>query len=303
MSGDAILTRRQFLLRAVCVPALIVGSPGSHAQEAARAELRVLAPDDSPAARRVLDALRAAFPSLVVVKDCGAGECRAPDGLTLLLGPSALRAAARDPIPGVSLSIFASSEAVAASGLLGRKGFTAIYSDPAPQQQLRFVRLLYGRSVRVGVLLSPATEALKRTLQDAATQEGLVLDAERLEPGENPIRALNRLHEVSAVLAVPDGQVFNPQTLRAFIESSYRRDLPIIGYTASMVTAGALATTYADSDDVIAHLREVVAACQMGRIPEPQFPKYWRVVVNDNVARSLNLSVSEPLRQLANRPR
>jgi hypothetical protein len=37
-------------------------------------------------------------------------------------------------------------------------------------------------------------------------------------------------------------------------------------------------------------------------LPEARYPKYWRVTINDNVARSLGLAVSDKVRALGARP-
>ena len=39
-----------------------------------------------------------------------------------------------------------------------------------------------------------------------------------------------------------------------------------------------------------------------GRIPEPQFPKYFSVVINDSVAKSLNLVIDDSVRALSRKP-
>jgi hypothetical protein len=85
--------------------------------------------------------------------------------------------------------------------------------------------------------------------------------------------------------------------------STYRRGQPMIGFSTSMVAAGTLAAAYTGVDDTIAHLGEVVDSLQSGRMPEPQYPKYWRVAINESVARSLNVVISDAARGMGNRPR
>lgn len=77
----------------------------------------------------------------------------------------------------------------------------------------------------------------------------------------------------------------------------------MIGFSTSMVAAGALAAAYSNVDDTIAHLGEVVDLFQSGRMPEPQYPKYWRVAINESVARSLNVVISDAARGMGDRPR
>ena len=39
-----------------------------------------------------------------------------------------------------------------------------------------------------------------------------------------------------------------------------------------------------------------------GRLLDAQYPRYWRVAVNESVARSLNVIVDDTVRKLGNRP-
>jgi ABC-type uncharacterized transport system substrate-binding protein len=77
----------------------------------------------------------------------------------------------------------------------------------------------------------------------------------------------------------------------------------MIGFSTSMVAAGTLAAAYSSVDDTVAQLGEVIDMLQSGRVPEPQYPKYWRVAINESVARSLNVVINDAARGMGNRPR
>lgn len=70
-----------------------------------------------------------------------------------------------------------------------------------------------------------------------------------------------------------------------------------------MVMAGTLATAYAAVDDVAAQVDEIVQFISRERAPESQYPYYWRVEINKQVARSLNIMISDGVLTLGNRPR
>jgi putative ABC transport system substrate-binding protein len=70
-----------------------------------------------------------------------------------------------------------------------------------------------------------------------------------------------------------------------------------------MVRAGVLASAYSDVSDIVAHLAELIDEFgDSGLLPAPQFPKYFRVQINDSVARSLNVVVDEPARAFSKKP-
>jgi ABC-type uncharacterized transport system substrate-binding protein len=115
-------------------------------------------------------------------------------------------------------------------------------------------------------------------------------------------RALTRLQSATVLLIFPDAALYTPQSLRQLLESTYRRRQPVIGFSAGLVAAGTLASAYTDIDDTVFHLDMLVEKAADGRIPEPTYPRYWRVAINDNVARSLDLVVDDSVRALGERP-
>ena len=85
--------------------------------------------------------------------------------------------------------------------------------------------------------------------------------------------------------------------------TTYRNGQAVVGFSAALVRAGALATTYSEVEEINAQLEELVNDYDgNGRLPEPQFPKYFRTLINEDVARSLNLVVDEIARNFAYRP-
>ena len=116
------------------------------------------------------------------------------------------------------------------------------------------------------------------------------------------MRELNRLTAADVLLAVPDTGIFSPDNFRDILESTYRRGQPVVCYSQGMVTAGCLAAAYASVEDIAAQAAETVAQVDAGRVPPPRYPAYWRVAVNDSVARSLNIVIGEHVRGLGERP-
>ena len=92
--------------------------------------------------------------------------------------------------------------------------------------------------MNVGVLLSEASAFMERPLRQAAATAGVDLMIERSDPAADVVRSLNRLSGVQALLAVPDSTLYTPDTLRSVLESTYRRGLPVIGFSAATVAAG-----------------------------------------------------------------
>jgi len=177
---------------------------------------------------------------------------------------------------------------------------SAIFSDPAPLVQLQLLALLYRQSPSAGVILSPRSAYLEPLLQRAAAQTGVRLTVVYHDDSAKLNQTLAGLADVQALLATPDSSVYNPDTVRNILLTAYRRNQAVVGYSPALVRAGALATSYADTDDLLAQVDELVTGfANTGRLPEPQFPRYFSVLFNENVARSLNIPIEAPVRQLS----
>jgi ABC-type uncharacterized transport system substrate-binding protein len=284
---------------------LLVAPCAAIAQVAARGyELRVLTGDDSAATRTIVQALKRRHP-VTHASDAKALALRQGPALYVALGPSAVQAALSADVEAPVISLFTSSQAyveLTSRSRPKRARLTAIYAEAAPAHQMQLVSRLLGRTVRVGALISENTAHLVDPLRSAARDAGLELDVQRVRTGENPVRALSRLSSSTVLLAFPDSAIYTPASLRDILESTYRRNLPVIGFSSATVAAGSMGTAYSTVDDVLAQLDEVLNSTAAGSLPEPQFPRYWRVTINESVARSLNVIVTDEIRALGVRP-
>jgi hypothetical protein len=223
--------------------------------------------------------------------------------LYVAIGPAALREVVAKRCDCVVISAFTSSQvyraimARAAHGGAHPVASTAVYAEPAPGDQLRLAALLYRRSVRVGAILGVDTAFLRPVLE---ADKVAVLDA---SAGEDINRLLNQIAQTDVLLALPDSTVYTTESIRNILLSTYRHKQGVIGFSGDMVKAGALATTYSEIEDIDAQVAEIAAAYVAGgELAPPQFPRYFRTIVNEGVARSLDLTVGDEVRNFARRP-
>ncbi|MFK3739576.1 hypothetical protein [Massilia sp. TN1-12] len=256
--------------------------------------------DGSAVTRRIVDDLTRRLVPLFSVFRTELAQRRRM--LYVAIGPDALREVAQRRCDCVVISTFTSSQVVRAivATLPPERAaaVTAVYAEPAPDDQLRLAALLYRRPVRVAALLGPGTAFLKPVL---AAGEGAnrvaVLDAGK----DGDInRLLGQIAQTDALLALPDSSIYNAENFRNILLSTYRHKQGVIGFSSDMVKAGALATTYSEIEDIDAQVEEIVAAyVASGTLPAPQFPRYFRTIVNEGVARSLDVEVSDAVRAFA----
>jgi len=217
--------------------------------------------------------------------------------VTIAVGPDALRKVAARRCDCVVIAAFTSSQvwrAVLEKLPPARAAaMTAVYAEPAPADQLRLANLLYRRAARVAAIIGRHTAFYVPSLQGRA-------DLVRAGPDDDVNDLLARVKRSEVLLALPDSAVYTPENVRSILLSTYRRKQAVIGFSADMVKVGALASTYSEVEDINAQVAEVAAAfVATGELPAPQFPHYFRTAINEGVARSLDVDVSEEARRFA----
>jgi putative ABC transport system substrate-binding protein len=296
------------ITRRTSLQALVLAATGGFASAsvAANAELRVITSDASEVTRQILQAITRRVRGAVSDSDARALAQRRGPGVYASLGPAALQAGLDANLGGPLLSLFTSNEVytrlLAGAASTQRQQTGAIFAEASPQSQMELIRALYERKVAVAVLLSESTANQETIIRRAARANDLDIEVQLVNQGESAVRALTRLRSAAVLLTVPDRDLYTAESLRDILESTYRRGQAVIGFTPSLVTAGTLAAAYASIEDTVAYAAELVAAISNGQPPEPRYPHYWRVAVNDTVARSLNLVVAERVRGLGSPP-
>jgi ABC-type uncharacterized transport system substrate-binding protein len=298
------------LSRRIIVQSFIIGVPCSvwgSTRAAQDIELRVLIAGDIESVRPVVEVLQKRRKKVYYSTRLTELISRPGGAVYVAIGPAALAAVLEANLQAPVISIFTSSQTysqlIEGRGVDKLRRVTGIFAECSPDAQMQVASALFQRRISVAVLLSSATTHLAETLRRAASKNNIDLLVHLVPPGANPVRELTNLTAAAVILAIPDGTIFNSQTLRGLLESTYRRGQAIVGFSTSLVSAGTLATAYTTVDDVVAQVDEVFQGIAQGTVPEPQYPHYWHVEVNRQVARSLNIVVSDRVLELGSRPK
>lgn len=207
----------------------------------------------------------------------------------VLVGPQALAGWNNRSLPAVA--VFVSRADVAAAQ---PAPVSAIYTEPPLSRQLALIRLLLGEDVPVGVLFQdrafwPVSGLAGLDLAGAGVTPYYLSDYDSLNHA-----LLELLRENRALLGVYDPQLYNAANIKTILISAYRRSIPLLGPGSAYLRAGALATTYSGNAEVAQRLHEILnAGLADGLWPAPAYNPYFRVGINPQVARSLNLLVPD----------
>ena len=291
---------RRRLLGAVVAAGLCATAASAGSAEIQGFRFQIITGDDSSVTRRIAEDL---YKRLVPIFGSFRTELAQKRRMVYVtIGPVALRNTVTRKCDCVVIAAFTSSQVWrAVTGDLPESrlmDMTAIYAEPAPADQLRLISLLYKRPVRVAAIVSRETGFLKPLLYGSTPVE-----IEDYSVGEDINYALNRVGQAQVLLAMPDRTVYSAENFRNILLSTYRHNQSVIGFSADMVRAGALATTYSNIEHINAHVADIahdfVLTDELGA---PQFPRYFRTAINEGVARSLQVTVSDEARKFGREP-
>ena len=219
--------------------------------------------------------------------------------LLIAVGTSAMLAMAQKPpaIPVLNVLVPQSSflKAIKQNNRpLDTRRFSAIFVDQSWSRQFGLINVSMPSHPRVGILLGKESVEIIPALQSAAKESDIVLNIETVSEDADLLNALRKLLTISdAILAVPDARIYNRNNISSILLTSYRQQIPLFGFSASYVKAGALAAVYSLPNQISQQVAEIIANLpSSGNLPAPQFPKYFSVTTNLQVARSLNIWVA-----------
>lgn len=179
----------------------------------------------------------------------------------------------------------------------GNGAHSALYIDQPFERQLNLCRLLVPKLHNLAVLYGPTSQESDGDLRDAAQRSGIKLVAQRVAAGTNPNAALDvALDDSQLLLALPDPDVFTRYTVAGLLLTAYHHAVPVIGFSAAYVKAGALAAVYSTPEQIGRDAAEIVLASRTESgwlLPAPRYPAYFSVAVNRQVGRSLNLKLPD----------
>lgn len=165
-----------------------------------------------------------------------------------------------------------------------------LYAPPLIRQAITG-KVILPHATRIAMLATPDSAALYEEVVGQLPDFGMEGQIFVVNNSDNLIPTLIRALEYGDyLLAAPDNTIYNPRTIKHILLTTYRRNRIVIGPSQAYVKAGALASTYAPLTLVAELAAEVINDYQeTGRFPPAVHPESFRLEVNQQVARSLNI--------------
>lgn len=174
--------------------------------------------------------------------------------------------------------------------------FSAIVLDQPYSRRISLIKTVLPEARNLGVLLGPDSSLDMDDIRESGENAQLNVLQESIQQQADLIPHLTTLLEISdALMAVPDSLVYTRETVQPILLTSYRHQKPVFGFSQSYVRAGALAAVYSSSKQLAKQAAEISIQSQQmpSTLPPPQVPKYFSVALNYQVARSLNIHITD----------
>ena len=178
---------------------------------------------------------------------------------------------------------------------------SAVFMDQPMLRQLDLIRIALPGKTRVGVIVQRNWARAKRELVEGARERGLSVHFGEVigyDPDFYPRYSIysalqDAIRESDVLLALPVNGLTNSGMAYDLLLTAYRAQIPVVGFSEGMVTAGALLSLYSTLRQQGRQGAEIAAQILAGEagLPAPQFPTYFTVRVNVSAARFMGLQM------------
>jgi len=168
--------------------------------------------------------------------------------------------------------------------------------DQPPERQLNLIKLINPAFKTVGVIVTEQSKAQLKDLKRSAQKKSIAVSQHVSSPENVRYQIDDVSKSADVILAIADTDIYNAASLSQILLTSYRYKTPIIGFSRGFVKAGAIAGNVSSIDQLAQHLTENLSkqnTYNLTRVGNVIYPKYFDVISNRNVAKSLNLHFPE----------
>lgn len=171
---------------------------------------------------------------------------------------------------------------------------SGIYKGAPLIQQALIGKAILPQATRIALLATPSSAELYESLPDQLSDYKLEARLFVVDDDKQLIPTLSRaLSYGDFLLAAPDNAIYNPSTIKHILLTAYRRNRIVIGPSRAYVKAGVLASGYAPFPAMAKMATDYLNAFfDTGKFPKPDYPPVFRVEINEQVARSLNIPLA-----------
>ena len=177
------------------------------------------------------------------------------------------------------------------------KNEAILYMSQPYCRQIRFIKLINNKWKTIGLLDSQKKPIDTKTIQQCAKKYHLDTYIAKTKTNEDlKIRIKDVLKHSDILLALPDKNIYNSQSVKNILLTSYRHRIPVIAFSENFVTAGALAAISSSTEQISNSASDLVEqyfkSGQMFK-NSVNYPQAFDISINRQVFRALDLSIPD----------
>lgn len=125
----------------------------------------------------------------------------------------------------------------------------------------------------------------------------LRVNQEVYKSDDNPLNKIkNLLNNSDVLLSLPDPEIYNRQTLKGILLTTYRQNKPVISYSPSHVKSGALAAIFSSPENIGLQIADFMNKLLMDNSFQPEkfyYASGFDIKINQRVAKSMGLTLAD----------
>lgn len=265
----------------------------------AAATVDIVIPEESSAMLSLAHAAENALqqlqptPTINVITLTSLADSRPRNGLVILIGEDLLPwgASKNNPYKQI-LNFYISSTAY--KNTLFATANTALFRDQPLTRQLKLAKVLLPNAHRAMVIHDADLYSQSgMPVKNSNSHNSLSFEIKHVNHAEDWAKLLSQwMTENDVLIGVDDKEIYNRDTIRSILLTTYRHGKVLIGPTRSFVAAGSLASAYTSPEQYLTQLQNMVREWLLTQtLPAPQFPDLYSIIVNRQVATSLGLQL------------
>jgi putative tryptophan/tyrosine transport system substrate-binding protein len=177
------------------------------------------------------------------------------------------------------------------------KNDAILYMTQSYCRQLGFIKLLNRDWSTVSILSSQKKPIDRKVIQQCANNYDIKIYIVSTTAEDNVSNKIKHaLHHSDVLLALPDSNIYNSNTVKNILLTSYRYRKPVIGFSKNFVTAGALAGIYSDTEQIAQSACKLIEGYYdtgLRFTKAVNHPEKFDMDINRQVFKALDLSIPD----------
>jgi putative tryptophan/tyrosine transport system substrate-binding protein len=221
------------------------------------------------------------------------------DTLVIAVGTQALTYAGNldesTPVIGV-LVPKSSYESILKDSGRSAEHFSALYLDQPFNRQLSLIRAIFPNIYSIGVLLGPISQFQSNDLQSAAKKWNIEVNIRLVNKSDELQFNLEKLMSgKQLLLAIPDPLIYTRETAQTILLTTYRHQVPVIGFSQSYAKSGAIAAVFSSPKQYASEIANTIKQLPKDQVtlPTARAANKFSIEINRQVARSLDIQIAD----------